>query len=165
MTLDIRPARASDLDALVAVEDAVFAEDRISRRAFRGLIASRSAEVLVAEEAGRVVGCCVVLSRAGSRRARLYSIAAAPGRSGVGRPLLAAAERAAAAGGAATLRLEVREDNLRAVRLYEASGYRPFGRFDGYYADGAPALRFEKPLAEVAHASPAPPGASAPPPA
>jgi ribosomal-protein-alanine N-acetyltransferase len=144
VSLTIRPARATDLDALVALELAAFDQDRISRRAFRGLIGSASAEVLVAEEAGSVVGCCVVLWRANSRKARLYSIAAAPGRTGVGRLLLAAAERAALASGAATLRLEVREDNGRALRLYDGSGYHRFGRLADYYADGAAALRFEK---------------------
>jgi ribosomal protein S18 acetylase RimI-like enzyme len=44
------------------------------------------------------------------------------------------------------MRLEVREDNARAIGLYEKSGYRLFGRKPGYYADGATALRFEKTL-------------------
>lgn len=142
----IRPARASDLDALVAVEQAAFDHDRISRRAFRGLIGSASARVLVAEVAGAVAGCCVVLLRAGSDKARLYSIVAAPGRSGIGRPLLDAAEAASRADGARAMRLEVREDNGRAIRLYESAGYWPFARIPGYYADGMAALRFQKPL-------------------
>ena len=155
MSLAIRPARATDLDALAALELAAFDQDRISRRAFRGLIGSGSARVLVAEEAGSVVGCCVVLRRANSRKARLYSIAVVPGRSGVGRPLLEAAETGARAHGATALRLEVREDNQRAIRLYEGAGYHPSGRIADYYADGAAALRFEKPLGQGPCAPPA----------
>ncbi len=44
------------------------------------------------------------------------------------------------------LRLEVREDNSRAIRIYEKSGYRKIGREPGYYEDGATALRYEKTL-------------------
>jgi ribosomal protein S18 acetylase RimI-like enzyme len=146
MAPEIRSARASDVDALVAVEQAVFDTDRISRRAFHGLTRSGSAAVLIAEDAGSAIGCCVVLSRAGSRKARLYSIGVLPGRSGIGRALLAAAEDAARARGATAMRLEVREDNRRAIRLYEQSGYRPFDSKPDYYADGATALRFQKPL-------------------
>ncbi|MEQ1953021.1 N-acetyltransferase [Mesorhizobium sp. CN2-181] len=155
MSLKIRPARASDLDALVAVEQAVFDADRISRRSWRSFLAGSSAAILVAEEAGDVAGCCVVLFRIGSTIARLYSIAAAPGRFGVGRALLAEAETLSARRGAKTMRLEVREDNLRAIGLYQKSGYRRFSRKPDYYADGAAALRFEKPLAhEPLHGSP-----------
>jgi ribosomal protein S18 acetylase RimI-like enzyme len=155
MSLAIRPARASDLDALVAMEEAVFDADRISRRSWRDLLAKRTAIVLVAERAGHIAGCCLVLLRKGSRKARLYSIAAAPGQSGVGGRLLAEAEQAARAGGSDSMRLEVREDNLRAIRLYEKSGYSRFGRKPDYYADGAAALRFEKQLAAAGlHGSP-----------
>jgi ribosomal-protein-alanine N-acetyltransferase len=159
MSLAIRLASASDLDALVAVEEAVFDTDRISRRSWRGLLSSKSAIVLVARRMAAVAGCCVVLLRKDSCKARLYSIAAAPGQSGVGGRLLAEAEQAAYARGAKSMRLEVREDNLRAIRLYEKSGYRQFGRKPDYYADGAAALRFEKPVApELLHG--APPGAT-----
>lgn len=152
----IRLARVSDLDALVAVEQAVFDADRISRRSWRAFLQKPSAAVLVAEEDGQTAGCCVVLFRAGSSVSRLYSIAAAPGRSGVGRALLAEAERLSARRGAKSMRLEVRQDNLRAIGLYEKSGYRLFGRKPDYYADGATALRFEKPLAAANLRAPPP---------
>ena len=97
MSADIRTARASDVDALVAIENAVFASDRISRRSFRQLIERETAETLVAEEDGRMAGYAMVLFRKGSGVARLYSFATTPdfqGR-GHGRELLAAAERTA----------------------------------------------------------------------
>ena len=78
--------------------------------------------------------------------ARLYSLAVAPesAAAGLGRRLLAEAERVAAKRGCRSLRLEVREDNTRAIGLYGRAGYRRIGRRDGYYGDGAAALRFEK---------------------
>jgi ribosomal-protein-alanine N-acetyltransferase len=145
MPAEIRPARASEVDALAELENAAFQADRISKRSFRRMIGSRSATVLVAAGQDAVVGYCAVLLRAGSRKARLYSIAAARG-SGIGRTLLVAAEHTAAARGCEEVRLEVREDNARAISLYEKCGYRRLGRKPGYYADGAAALLYEKPL-------------------
>jgi len=157
MAADIRPARATDVDALSAIENAVFASDRISPRSLGRLIRSASASVLVATVGDVVVGYLVLLFRAGSSRARLYSIAIAPQQAGrgLGKALLAAAEREAERR-AASLRLEVRADNSRAVCLYERNGYRQFGRLDSYYADGAAALRFEKVLSSKKRPKPIP---------
>lgn len=149
MSIDIRLARASDLDALVAIEEAAFSSDRLSRRSLARLIGASTAAVLVLAENGAIAGFCVLLFRKGSRSARLYSIAVAPTMPsrGRGKTLLAAAEAEAARRGAGTQRLEVREDNQRAIALYCGAGYRQIGRRPGYYADGAAALVFRKMLA------------------
>jgi ribosomal protein S18 acetylase RimI-like enzyme len=148
MPVEIRKARLSDVDGLAAIENAVFPGDRISRRSFRALIERETAEVFVAVIDDRLAGYAIVLLRRGSGVARLYSIATAPGLAGqgVGRRLLDAAEDAAFRHDRMLLRLEVREDNGRAIRIYEKAGYRRFGREAGYYEDGATALRYEKTL-------------------
>jgi len=148
MPAEIRTARASDVDDLAAIEKAVFSSDRISRRSFRLFIERETAETLVAEVEGRVAGYAIVLFRKGSGVARLYSIAVGPffGALGIGRRLLSAAEEAAFEHDRMMLRLEVREDNDRAIRIYEQAGYRKIGREPGYYEDGATALRYEKTL-------------------
>lgn len=149
MSAAIRPARASDVDGLVAMEEAAFASDRLSRRSFRRLVASRSAAMLVNEQRGRLAGYAAVLFRRGSGSARLYSIAVAPsgGGAGIGRALLDAALAAAAERGCTVMRLEVREDNPRAIALYERNGFARVGRRPGYYADGQTALRYARPVA------------------
>jgi ribosomal protein S18 acetylase RimI-like enzyme len=146
MSADIRPAGETDIDSLVAIENQAFQTDRISRRSFRTLIARETAETLIAEADGRPVGYCMVLFRAGGGVARLYSIAVLPdiGEKGLGRALLAVAEEVAHRNGRLLLRLEVREDNPRAIRLYEQNGYRRIGRETDYYEDGTAALRYEK---------------------
>lgn len=144
----LRPALATDLDALVALEQATFDTDRVARRQWRRHLASPSALVLVATDGAALLGTALIFFRAGSRIARLYSIAIATtarGR-GLGRRLLVAGERAARDRGATTLRLEVRQDNVGAIALYESHGYRRFGAKPDYYEDGAPAWRYEKPL-------------------
>ncbi|TIS30252.1 GNAT family N-acetyltransferase, partial [Mesorhizobium sp.] len=76
-------------------------------------------EMLVAEIDGRIAGYAVVLFRKGSGVARLYSIATGPlfGGLGIGRMLLKRAEEAAFEHNRMMLRLEVREDNSRAIRI------------------------------------------------
>lgn len=139
-----------DVDALVALEHGAFAIDRISRRSFRSMISSRSASVLVKRSRDDLAGYVVVLFRGRSKSARLYSIAADPRFAGIGHKLLIAAEAEAARRGSTELRLEVRQDNHRAIALYERSGFRLRDRVKNYYADGAMALRFRKSLVTVA---------------
>jgi ribosomal protein S18 acetylase RimI-like enzyme len=144
----LRPGRLRDVDALLALENAVFTTDILSRRSFRHFLTAPTSSLIVAEEGGRLAGYALVLYPARSKLARLYSIAVAPhiARSGIGPLLLAAAERAAARRKRRAMRLEVHEHNTRAIGRYEKSGYRLFGRLHRYYDDGGDALRFEKPL-------------------
>jgi ribosomal-protein-alanine acetyltransferase len=142
----MRPGRVSDLDALFALEQAAFMTDRLSRRSLRHFLASPNATLTVAEKGGKLAGCSLVLYRRRSKLARLYSIAIAPEfrRRGLAQSLLAAAEKEATRRGRRALRIEVREDNARAIKLYKKLGYRLFGRHPGYYDDRGNALRFEK---------------------
>jgi ribosomal protein S18 acetylase RimI-like enzyme len=146
--IHVRTARRADLDALIALEQRVFAADRLSRVSLRRLLASKSARVIVAEVGSRLAGAAVVLFRAHATVARLYSIAVAPPMNGKGVAiaLLARAERAAAARKCRSMRLEVHETNSTAIARYRKSGYRQFGCHAAYYDDGGDALRFEKAL-------------------
>jgi ribosomal protein S18 acetylase RimI-like enzyme len=142
----------SDLAELVALEQVVFTTDKLSRRSFRHFLASPQTSLIVAEEDGKFAGYVLVLYPPRSKSARLYSIAVAPhiGGRGIGPKLLAAAEEAAKRRRRRTMRLEVHEDNARAIARYEKSGYRLFGRHHHYYDDHGHALRFEKPLGRSA---------------
>jgi ribosomal protein S18 acetylase RimI-like enzyme len=144
----VRAAEGGDVAALDQLERQVFATDRLSRRSLRRLLRSDSAAVIVAEEGDRLAGAAVVLFRARSPLARLYSVAVVPqltGR-GVAALLIEAAEEAALARDCTAMRLEVHETNHAAIARYRKSGYREFGRHARYYEDGGDALRFEKRL-------------------
>jgi ribosomal protein S18 acetylase RimI-like enzyme len=144
----LRRGRIGDLEALVALENAVFDTHIVSRRSFRHFLVAPNVALTVAQECGQLAGYALVLYPPRSDLARLYSIAVAPhtaGR-GVGTQLLAAAETMARRHGRRAMRLEVHEHNTRAIARYEKSGYRLFGRVRDYYDDHADALRFEKPL-------------------
>jgi [ribosomal protein S18]-alanine N-acetyltransferase len=144
----LRRGRVSDIPALIALEQHFFPADRISRRSFRRFIGSPRATLLIADVGGHIVGCALVLYRRNSKQARLYTIATATKfqRRGIARRLLGAAEQNAKRKGCWSMRLEVREDDPGAIKLYETAGYRRFGRHARYYNDRIGALRFEKPL-------------------
>ncbi|WP_292893486.1 MULTISPECIES: GNAT family N-acetyltransferase [unclassified Nitratireductor] len=148
MPIDVRPAGFADLDTLVAIENAAFSGDKLSRRSLRRLIGSRTAIVGAAGERGVILGYALALTRRRSGVARLYSIAVAPEETGKGVAalLLHYVENAAYRRGFHTMRLEVRSDNKPAIRLYEKTGYRSFAQYENYYHDGMSALRYQKSL-------------------
>lgn len=142
---ELRDATLADLPALLALE-AQFPGDRLSRRQLRHHL--QHGRIRVAEQAGGIAGYHLLLWRSGSRVARLYSIVVADAcrGQGIGARLLADAERAAAAGAAAELRLEVRADNPTAIGLYLRHGFRETGRRPGYYDDGEAAVCMRRPI-------------------
>lgn len=148
----IRPATAADLGALLALERAAFTSDHLSRRQYRQHLHSPTAAVLAAVDAGGLLGKAVVFFRHNSDIARLYSIAvnARARARGVGEALLHAVAKESRTRGCTRLRLEVRQDNAGAMRLYERLGYRRFAARVGFYEDGADAWRYEKTLASRA---------------
>ncbi|AFC84813.1 acetyltransferase [Frateuria aurantia DSM 6220] len=145
----VRRASESDLDALMAIEEASFASDRMRRRQYQRHLQSDTARVLVASAGqGQVLGSAVLFLRRGSELARLYSLATLPAArgQGVAGHLLQAAEHAGVLAGARRLRLEVRSDNPVAIHLYQQHGYRRIGHCPAYYADGCDAWRYESSL-------------------
>lgn len=146
-SIRLRPAQLSDLPALVALEQQSFTEDRISRRQFRWMLKRGHCSLIVAyTDALPLAGYILVLFHRGTALGRVYSLAVNVGMRGQGLApqLLQAAEAAALEQDCLALRLEVRADNEAAIHLYRKLGYRQFGFYEDYYADHAPALRFQK---------------------
>ena len=145
-SLAFRHATSDDLDALVKLENRCFTEDRISRRSFRRFLDMPRDRLIVALAGDELVGYCLVLMSAATRLARIYSIAVSPAERGrnIGEQLVREAEAAAVDAGRIVMRLEVREDNSPAIRLYQRLGYRQFGTYRDYYEDHGTALRFER---------------------
>lgn len=150
MQAEFREAVATDIAALFDLEIRSFSSDRLSRESIRRLVRSNSAAVIVAVIDRSVRGYAIVLFRARTSGARLYSLAVDPDFRGLGSRLLDAAETASVRRGCRSMRLEVRDDNTRAVALYMRSGYIRTGERLQYYADGARALCFKKQLTESA---------------
>jgi len=145
----IRPATPADLPDLVRIENASFVTDRFSRRNFRYLLTKANACTLVDDEHDRIRGYAMLLFNTGTSLARLYSYAVVPefrGK-GIGQLLVQAAEEEAVQHDCIAIRLEVRQDNLASIRLFEKNGYHPIGTVNDYYEDHMAALRYEKSLA------------------
>ncbi len=144
----IHRARESNLDALVELEQLGFSGDRMRRRQFRHHLRNDNAVVLIARDGPRALGSVIVLFRRNSLVARLYSLVIAPEARGLGlgRALLAAAQRRAKTRQCRSMRLEVRIDNPAAIALYETAGYKRIGQRVDYYEDGTNAWRYEKQL-------------------
>jgi ribosomal protein S18 acetylase RimI-like enzyme len=143
----IRPATVADVDGILALE-ALFTTDRVSRRALLRFLRIPTATVWVAVLEKAVVGSCIMLTKANTRRARIYSVVVSPAArgQGLGHRFLQTAERAAKQAGREWMVLEVALDNIPAQKLYESRGYQWQRDLEEYYEDGSGGKRLEKRL-------------------
>ena len=151
MTVVVRAGTRFDIDALLQLEETCFSSDRLSRRSFMRFVSKGAHNLLVADEAGSLLGYVLVLFRSGTSLARIYSIAVSPvarGK-GVASQLLEQAEAIAARRYCLFIRLEVASGNTAALELYRKFGYKPFAHIKQYYEDGADAEQLEKRLLPV----------------
>ena len=141
-----RDAVVDDLPALKGLEDECFDYDRLSRRSLKRWINTEHRTFVVAEVAQQLVAYVLVIYYRGTQLARMYSLAVSPEFQGQGiaRQLIEVAEKAASDEGRLFMRLEVSNDNARAIALYESLGYQRFGIFPDYYDDHRDALRYQK---------------------
>lgn len=145
----LRPARTSDLDALLALENATFTSDLLSRRRMRHWIGAENGIFVVAVDAAdALAGYGLVFTRRDRDSARLYSLALAPFArgQGLGARIVHELERCAGKAGFARMHLEVAQDNRAALALYDKLGYARVRRIAGFYEDGKDAWRMEKAL-------------------
>ena len=146
--MEIRKARARDLEPLERIERSSFHEERFQRWLLQSMIGEKAFLTMVALEDGEVVGYGSV-HLSGPGPARVISIAVLPARrgNGIGRSLLEALEDECSAKNIASLCLEVSMSNLVALHLYLSKGYEVEGTIPGYYGEGKDAFYMVKDLA------------------
>ena len=145
-TVQIRRADPEHLDALLALDNNCFPEDRFSRRSLLHQIRSSSSIFLTAENGRELVGYGLLFLVKGTRLARLYSIAVAKPfrRRGVAQMLLDSLEIQASQQGRLYMRLDVRRDDAAAIALFASRRYRVFSH-EPDSPGGCPAeLRMQK---------------------
>lgn len=139
--LELRRAERADLLAVFRIESASFPQPW-PYDAFERFLGTPG--FLVAELDRQVVGYVIadVVRNHGSPVGHVKDLAVHPDRRGlgVGSSLLSAALSAIATSGARSVRLEVRESNAPARRLYRRFGFDPLRRVSDYYDDGEDAL-------------------------
>ncbi len=145
--VEIRKARLGDLTQLVELENLCFDYEQLSRRNFHWMIKKAHSLFLILEYRTEIVGYGLVLINSGTSLARLYSICTLKKYQGHGLATKLIEElevQAADKKDCAYLRLEVREDNRAAIKLYQKLGYVKFTEKEDYYDDGMTAVCFEK---------------------
>ncbi|WP_092967773.1 ribosomal protein S18-alanine N-acetyltransferase [Agromyces sp. CF514] len=148
MSVFMRRARLSDVDAIMLLERATFITDAWSEDLMRAEISGEHGYYLVAvdEEAEperRLMGYAGLYAPAGTGDADVQTIAVAPFTRGVGlgRGLMHALITHARRVHVSRVFLEVRADNPIAKALYESLGFVEIGVRKGYYQpDGVDAI-------------------------
>ena len=144
MSVTIRRATVSDVDALWRLEQSLFLNDAWSRELFVDEIGHPFSYYLVAEDGGEIVGYAGL--RAAPENADqgdIQTLAVVPQLrgQGLGRTLLGQLMKEAENRGVNALFLEVRADNPVAIALYDSVGFHEIDRRHGYYQpDGVDAV-------------------------
>jgi len=137
----IRQATRSDLLSIYRLEKKVF-DQPWSYSAFEGFLGEPA--FLVAMGDGQLLGYVVAdwTANFGSGFGHIKDLAVHPDaqRNGLGRLLLRNAVSRLLVEGVERIKLEVREGNTAARRLYKDEGFEPVQRIPRYYSDGEAAL-------------------------
>ncbi len=133
--------RASDLDAVVAIERATFPTPW-TRGIFIGeLLQGESRRWTVVTSPTGILGYSGSMQAGDESHVMNLAVRADARGSGLGAAMLADLMSDAARRGVARMTLEVRPSNASAIALYEAAGFHAAGERPGYYSDtGEPAL-------------------------
>ncbi|MCW8091361.1 GNAT family N-acetyltransferase/peptidase C39 family protein [Alteromonas sp. ASW11-130] len=144
----LRQATLDDLKKLGEIEHRCFSNDRLSERRMRYYIGASHARLIVATLNGEVMAYALLLLRQGTQLTRLYSIAVLPQARGnkLAEKLINDLEQFAVSCGKHFMRLEVSENNVAAISVYERLGFKRFGIYTDYYEDHSDALRMQKVL-------------------
>jgi [ribosomal protein S18]-alanine N-acetyltransferase len=133
LSLEVRPARAVDLDAVVETEVLAFSTPW-SRRTFEALLGRGEVLFRVLEWSGHgIVGHGVLWWMGPEAEIANLAVHPAARGTGAGSRLLDALVAEAALRGVERVFLEVRESNAAARALYDRRGFVPVGRRPRYY--------------------------------
>ncbi len=149
--ITFRLARPGDAQAIRALEDRLFASDRMNLRSIRRFISHPGAQVVLGCDGPEIVAVMVLLLRSPPRSARLFSlgVAASHRGQGIATRMVKRAKTVARKHGAPALRLEVKQRNHKARRLYETLGFSVISALPSYYSDGADGLKMAARLAPL----------------
>jgi len=149
-SLELRTAQAADVEAVVSLvqsayrgesglrgwttETQLLGGQRTDPREVSALVARPDSLVLLAERAGRLVGCCHLERKEGEAAYfGMFAVDPDEQRAGLGRALLAEAARVAVERWASrTMRMTVIVQREELLAWYERRGYRRTGRFEPF---------------------------------
>jgi ribosomal-protein-alanine N-acetyltransferase len=136
----LRPMRWPDIEAVHAIEVAVFDVDPWSAEQFWSELAQSTRSYVVAEHDGAIIGYAGAYLLPPDADVQTIAVSDAAQGRGVGRLLLEELIAIAVGRECSQLLLEVRSDNASAVGMYERFGFEPISKRRDYYASGVDAL-------------------------
>lgn len=150
MNLKIETATFALLEKLFEIEKQSFRNEAFSKRQIGYLLRDYNSISLVARVNDEIVAFAIgrIELEAKKLYGHIFTLETVPAfrRKGIAQKLLKALEAIFAERGALESRLEVREDNVFAIGLYQKLGYEQVGKNYRYYGN-APGLYFKKKLA------------------
>jgi ribosomal-protein-alanine N-acetyltransferase len=147
MTVRLRPMRLTDLDAVLALEEDLFAPDTWTAAMYRDELSRADTRTyLVAEDGDQVVGYAGLIAYDDEAHVSTIAVAADRQGEGIGSRLLDVLLEEADRRSPVVI-LEVRSDNEVAQGLYRRRGFTVIGRRRGYYQpSGADAVVMRREL-------------------
>lgn len=139
MDVKITTASMLDLDTLYRIEMECFGKEAFSKQQIASLLTNYNALSLVAkidsEIAGFIIGMLYI--KRNSLNGHILTVDVLPKyrRKGIAQRLLMETEKIFTEKNVKTCHLEVREDNIAALKLYEKLGYKRISRLENYYGN------------------------------
>jgi ribosomal-protein-alanine N-acetyltransferase len=132
-SLTLRPMVVADIDEVYALEQSVFPHPWSRGNFADSLSSGYDAWVLREPDEGQLAGYFLVMYAVDEAHLLDVAVSGARHGSGLGRFLLDRIAARSREKGMASILLEVRPSNERALQVYERYGYTQIGRRKGYY--------------------------------
>jgi ribosomal-protein-alanine acetyltransferase len=139
MAITIETASVRHLERLCEIETECFKKEAFTKRQIASLLSDYNSIGLVAKEDGKIIGfiigiVCIERNELAGHILTI-DVSLSHRRRGIGLNLLQEIEETFRKKEVRISYLEVREDNVQALRLYEKNGYKKIGRLVHYYGD------------------------------
>ncbi|MEM2994758.1 MAG: ribosomal protein S18-alanine N-acetyltransferase [Candidatus Bathyarchaeia archaeon] len=137
MSLVIEDASIQQLDRLYEIEMKCFGKEAFKKQQIASLLTNYNSISLVAKINNEIVGFIIgmIYFERDSLVGHILTVDVSPQhrRKGVAQSLLQEIEKIFMEKGVKSCHLEVREDNIAALRLYQKLGYKKVAKLKGYY--------------------------------
>jgi ribosomal-protein-alanine acetyltransferase len=137
MEVKIETATLKLLDQLFQIEEECFDQEAFTKRQIAYLLADYNSIALIAKIKSAIAGFIItqveVEENTEFGHIITINVASSCRRKGIATKLLCEIETLLKRKGISECRLEVREDNHSAIRLYQTLGYQTIGRLENYY--------------------------------
>lgn len=139
MPVSIEHASPKHLNRLYEIETKCFDKEAFTRNQIAQLLTDYNSVSLVARKREKIVGFVIgtIYAIAKKPAGHILTIDVVPEhrKEGVGQTLLVEIEEVFMEKGVKSINLEVREDNIAALNLYQRLGYKKAGKLHFYYGD------------------------------